>query len=213
MTTEVVVNADELRGPTEHRGRPRSEKSRVAVLQAAADHMVDFGFQDLTVEGLATSAGVSKQTIYRWWGSKTDVVVESMAEGYLVSPLGGPADTGDLRVDLERWIGELKAEIEQPESARLVQAILSALTSAGGTSSAIQASLIRPIMESLDERFRAHDRTHPGSLPAPPSFLAETVGASLLLHVMFSLPMSSEWIDQLMSLVTPSRDGDHSSRP
>ncbi|MEO9248668.1 TetR/AcrR family transcriptional regulator [Citricoccus nitrophenolicus] len=187
----------------EQRGRPRSEKSRVAVLEATAGLMVDCGYEDLTIEGIAAAAGVGKQTIYRWWGSKAGVVVEALAEGYLQMPLTAPADSGDLRGDLRGWLLELKGEIEAPEVSRLVQAIMSALTSAGETSSAIHESLIQPIMDGLDARFGAHDRAHPGQLTAPPQFLAETVGASLLLHVMFARPLTVEWIDQLLDLVVP----------
>lgn len=188
----------------EQRGRPRSEKSRVAVLEATAGLMVDRGYEDLTIEGIAAAAGVGKQTIYRWWGSKAGVVVEALAEGYLQAPLAGPEDTGDLRQDLHRWLLELKGEIEAPEVSRLVQAIMSALTSASETSSAIHESLIQPIMGGLDARFGAHDRAHPGQLTAPPEFLAETVGASLLLHVMFARPLTVGWIEQLLDLVVPA---------
>lgn len=187
-----------------HRGRPRSEKSRLAVLEAAAERMVDCGYEDLTIEGIAAAAGVGKQTIYRWWGSKAGVVVEALAEGYLQMPLTAPADTGDLRGDLRRWLLELKGEIEAPEVSRLVQAIMSALTSAGETSSAIHETLIQPIMDGLDARFGAYEAAHPGELTAPPHFLAETVGASLLLHVMFARPLTVGWVDQLLDLVVPA---------
>ena len=63
---------------------------------------------------------------------------------------------------------------------------------------------IAHIMAGLDARFHAHDRTHPRSLPAPPSFLAETVGANLLLHVMFGRPLDEERIGQLLDLVAPA---------
>jgi hypothetical protein len=81
---------------------------------------------------------------------------------------------------------------------------MSALASAGETSQAIQHSLIRPIMDGIDSRFHAHDRAHPGTLPGPPSFLAETVGANLLLHVLFGWPMSPERVEQLLDLVVPA---------
>ncbi|GAA4774750.1 TetR/AcrR family transcriptional regulator [Citricoccus nitrophenolicus] len=187
----------------EHRGRPRSEKSRLAVLKATAGLLVDGGYEDLTIEGIAASAGVGKQTIYRWWGSKASVVVEALAEGYLQAPLAAPADTGDLRGDLREWLLGLKAEIEAPEMSRLLQAIMSALTSASETSSAIHEALIQPIMSGLDARFGAHDAARPGELAAKPDFLAEAMGASLLLHVMFARPLTAEWIDQLLDLVVP----------
>lgn len=187
-----------------HRGRPRSEKSRVAVLEAAAGLIVDCGYEDLTIEGIAASAGVGKQTIYRWWGSKAGVVVEALAEGYLKRPLSDPADTGDLRGDLRGWLLELKEEIEAPEVSRLVRTIMSALASAGETSSPIHGTLIQPIMDGLDARFAAHVTAHPEESAASPQFLAETVGASLLMRVMFARPLTVEWIDQLLDLVIPS---------
>lgn len=191
-------------GAPEQRGRPRSEKARVAVLTAAADLMLAGGFEHLTVEGIAAAAGVGKQTVYRWWGSKAEVVVEAIAEKYLDVPIGGPADTGDLRADLRAWLLEIRDRVEEGDTSRLVQAIMSALASAGETAEAIDEALIRPIMTGLDARFHAHDRTHPRSLPAPPSFLAETVGANLLLHVMFGRPLDEERIGQLLDLVAPA---------
>jgi AcrR family transcriptional regulator len=198
------VNAAPQGAPAEQRGRPRSEKARVAVLTAAADLMLAGGFEHLTVEGIAAAAGVGKQTVYRWWGSKADVVVEAIAEKYLDVPIGGPADTGDLRADLRAWLLELRDRIEEGDTSRLVQAIMSALAAAGETAESIDEALIQPIMAGLDARFHAHDRTHPRSLPAPPSFLAETVGANLLLHVMFGRPLDEERIGQLLDLVAPA---------
>ncbi|WP_210417150.1 TetR/AcrR family transcriptional regulator [Citricoccus sp. SGAir0253] len=191
-------------GAAEQRGRPRSQRARVAVLTAAAELMVSGGFADLTVEGIAAAAGVGKQTVYRWWGSKADVVVEAVAEGYLTLPIVSLGDAGDLRADLAAWLRGIRSAIEEEDAARLVEAIMSALASAGETSEAIHQSLIRPIMAEIDSRFREHDRAHPGALPGPPSFLAETVGAHLLLHVMFGWPLGEERIGQLLDLVAPA---------
>jgi AcrR family transcriptional regulator len=166
--------------------------------------MLAGGFEHLTVEGIAAAAGVGKQTVYRWWGSKADVVVEAIAERYLDVPIGGPADTGHLRADLRSWLLEIRDRVEEGDTARLVQALMSALAAAGETAAAIDEALIQPIMAGLDARFHAHDRARPGALPAPPSFLAETVGASLLLHVMFGRPLDEERIGQLLDLVAPA---------
>jgi len=64
-----------------HRGNRhgRSEAARLAVLEAADDLLVELGFASLTIEGIAARAGVAKQTIYRWWSSKTDILLESLA--------------------------------------------------------------------------------------------------------------------------------------
>ncbi|MEU9073374.1 TetR/AcrR family transcriptional regulator [Kitasatospora sp. NPDC048538] len=71
----------------------RSEAARLAVLNAADDLLVEHGFEALTIEGIAAAAGVAKQTIYRWWKSKVDILFDNLvldAEGALAWP--EPAD-------------------------------------------------------------------------------------------------------------------------
>ncbi|MDQ7905007.1 TetR/AcrR family transcriptional regulator [Phytohabitans sp. ZYX-F-186] len=83
-----------------HRGNRhgRSEQARLAVLEAADDLLVEKGFAALTVEGIAQRAGVAKQTIYRWWPSKTDILLEAFLTDAAEELT--PPDTGDLTRDL-----------------------------------------------------------------------------------------------------------------
>ena len=65
-------------GPTgAPRGRPRSERVRLAVLDAAADLLVEGGMSAATIEGIAARAGVSKVTIYKWWPTCGHVALDS----------------------------------------------------------------------------------------------------------------------------------------
>src|SRR5580698_2035927 len=57
----------------------RSEEARQAVLEAADDLLAEIGFAAVTIEGIAARAGVGKQTIYRWWSSKTDVLMDNFS--------------------------------------------------------------------------------------------------------------------------------------
>ncbi|MDI5966764.1 TetR/AcrR family transcriptional regulator [Streptantibioticus silvisoli] len=59
------------------RGRPRSERARAAVLEAAADLLVDGGMDAVTMEAIAARAKVSKATVYKWWPSRAHVMLES----------------------------------------------------------------------------------------------------------------------------------------
>jgi AcrR family transcriptional regulator len=65
------------RGRAPHR---RDENARIAVLHAADDLLVERGFGGVTVEGIAARAGVAKQTIYRWWPSKVDILLDTLIE-------------------------------------------------------------------------------------------------------------------------------------
>lgn len=200
------MSAEQSPDPAEEparRGRPRSEASRLKVLTAAARLMVEGGFEHLTVEGIAAEAGVAKQTVYRWWGSKADVVVEAIADGHLPTPVEGPQDTGDLRADVRAWLEEIFGAVELGDTSRLVRALLAALASASETAAAINAALIEPIQEGLRERFVLEAQRRPGALPSDPGFLADTVGASVLLRIMLGDPLEQRWMHQLLDLVAP----------
>lgn len=59
-------------------GRPRSEKSQDAIIQATTDLLKEEGSLGLTIETIAKRAGVGKPTIYRWYPSLADVVLEAL---------------------------------------------------------------------------------------------------------------------------------------
>jgi AcrR family transcriptional regulator len=50
---------------------------RLAVLDAAADLLVEGGMSAATLEGIAARAGVSKATIYKWWPTRGHVALDS----------------------------------------------------------------------------------------------------------------------------------------
>lgn len=68
-------NNDILKG-----GRPRSEKARKAILEAARKLLAQRSMNDLTIEAIAKKAKVGKTTIYRWWPSKAAVAMEALLE-------------------------------------------------------------------------------------------------------------------------------------
>ncbi|MGJ5675242.1 MAG: TetR/AcrR family transcriptional regulator [Nostochopsis sp.] len=59
------------------RGRPRCDEAHQKILQAAYDLVVEVGFNDLTIEGVAAKAGVGKPTIYRRWTTKARLVMDA----------------------------------------------------------------------------------------------------------------------------------------
>lgn len=97
-------------------GRPRSEEAHQAILNATLELLVEVGFSALTVEGVASRAGVGKATIYRRWPSKLPLVVEAFGQ----LPGFEDADTGDLAGDLKKMLrGYLDAFNSTPLSAVL----------------------------------------------------------------------------------------------
>ncbi|ADU62163.1 MAG: TetR/AcrR family transcriptional regulator [Pseudodesulfovibrio sp.] len=57
-------------------GRPRSEKSKEAILSATHALLSETMGTGLTIEAIARRAKVGKPTIYRWWPGVADIVLE-----------------------------------------------------------------------------------------------------------------------------------------
>ncbi len=61
-------------------GRPRSEESRKAILDAAARLLASIPLKNLAIESIAREAGVGKATIYRWWPNKAALAIDAFFE-------------------------------------------------------------------------------------------------------------------------------------
>ncbi|MFF2050459.1 TetR/AcrR family transcriptional regulator [Leifsonia sp. NPDC058194] len=107
-------------------GRSRSEEARVAILEATARLFATRGYDHLTIEGVAAEAGVGKQTIYRWWGSKSELVVDCLVEGVLIPEPLVPPDTGDLRADLVLWLRDVFRVLQRSEGENLIRSFAAA---------------------------------------------------------------------------------------
>jgi AcrR family transcriptional regulator len=77
MAKETISTTRGRKGRAPQR---RNEDARLAVLGAADELLIERGFGGVTVEGIAARAGVSKQTIYRWWPSKVDILLDTLVE-------------------------------------------------------------------------------------------------------------------------------------
>jgi len=87
------------------RGRPRSEKARKAVIQSTLALLNRVGFNELTMEAVASRAGVGKATIYRWWPNKAELVIDSFVwavEEELRFPSAGPV-LESIHEQMRRW--------------------------------------------------------------------------------------------------------------
>ncbi len=83
-------------------GRPRSEEAHQAILDATLALLVESGFSALTVEGVATRAGVGKATIYRRWRSKIHLVIEAFRQ----LPGLEEVNSGSVVSDLEKMLAD-----------------------------------------------------------------------------------------------------------
>jgi len=105
-------------------GRPR-DPSRDGVIRAAILRLLaDVGYGALTMDAVASEAGVGKATIYRRWRTKEELVVDTVSE--LNAELAGPPDTGSLEGDLRGLLRAMVALVNGPAGAA-TQALLSSM--------------------------------------------------------------------------------------
>ena len=86
----MTDDEDERRGP----GRPRDEAVGPAILTAARKLVVEHGYEAVTTRMIADAAGAGKQTIYRRWPSKAELVLDAFlayAEAEVDQPRRGSA--------------------------------------------------------------------------------------------------------------------------
>src|ERR1700683_4080414 len=104
-------------------GRPRSESAHQAILAAAAHLVARDGYGRVTVEAIAREAGVSKQTVYRWWPAKAAIILEALnAAAATIAPA---TDTGSLSTDLRTFLRRTVAGADGGNS-RLLAALMAA---------------------------------------------------------------------------------------
>ncbi|MEW2397033.1 TetR/AcrR family transcriptional regulator [Streptomyces sp. NPDC046862] len=142
----------------------RSEKSRRAIYDAALALVVEAGYAKTTIEGIAARAGVGKQTIYRWWPSKADVLLEAfldLSEQYaeaVATPeelQHGIPDTGDLAADLKYVLRATVDELLEPRFEAPSRALAAEGVVSEQFATQVVSRLLEPSLQLYVRRLKA----------------------------------------------------------
>lgn len=106
-------------------GRPPDPKKRSAVLESARKLFLRDGY-DASLEAIALSAGVSRQTIYNLFGSKDELFVAVLANRaeQLTAPLDSASDAVGPRAVLSELARVFGGTILSPESVQFQRAVI-----------------------------------------------------------------------------------------
>jgi AcrR family transcriptional regulator len=161
---------------TRPRGRPRSEKARAAILDAAMAQLLERGLHAMSMDDVARQAGASKATIYRWWPSKERLALDALAAEWAASATLGEQDTGSLRDDLlarfRPWVRQLNAK----PFARVVAGLVAEAQTDPEFAELYREHFVRPRRDATRELLvRARDRGE----------IAEDVNLELTLDLLY----------------------------
>jgi AcrR family transcriptional regulator len=97
----------DTRSPSRSPGRPRDERATAAITEAALRQLATLGYARVSMESIASEAGVARATVYRRFKDKADLITAAIADnpgGYFPDD---PSDDprADLVVYLEAFDG------------------------------------------------------------------------------------------------------------
>jgi AcrR family transcriptional regulator len=127
-------------------GRPRSEASHQAIIQATLELLIDVGYGALTMEAVRTRAGVGKATVYRRWASKEELVRDAIV--FLHEEFRTP-DTGSLRGDYDALAGAVRASASRGGTAMLMPRLLGESVHDQELFAIFRANLVEPRRAAL----------------------------------------------------------------
>ncbi|WP_193045218.1 TetR/AcrR family transcriptional regulator [Mycolicibacterium baixiangningiae] len=134
--------------------RRRSEKSRVAIIAATRELLLERGFDGLSIEAVAARAGVGKQTIYRWWPSRPALVADVLLEDAheILVPVRHSAD---VVADVVAWIGKLAATLTTERGNAMLRILTVASLEHEDTAARLRAGFGDPLHLSVRDRLLA----------------------------------------------------------
>lgn len=134
--------------PSRPPGRPRSDASRAAILDAAYWQVTERGYGATTAEAIAKAAGAGKQTLYRWWPSKGRIVLEAFLDKAR-SRIDRPREAAIQAGDLTKFL------VAECAGAKPFDPVLRALVAEAQSDPDLMAALRVDVFEPRAEALRA----------------------------------------------------------
>ncbi len=184
-------------------GRPRSEQARIAILKSAHELLLKKGVAGLTVEAVATRAGVGKPTIYRYWANAKELAMAAtMAQIEEAQP-----DMAASTSPAEALRGLLQELVKQFSASHGRQTVM-LLATAYSDSELSKAFRNQVIMRSREQgRQYIEAAKEAGEIKSDKStdvLLDLLFGAVFFRLLIGHQPLSSEFTDQAVSSILHS---------
>jgi AcrR family transcriptional regulator len=191
--------------PADRRPDPnrRNERARRAIHVAARELVAELGFARVTIDSIAARAGVGKQTIYRWWPTKSAVVLDALVAENLPAEGQAPLpDTGDLAADLGDALRESIRYMTDPANDNLLRAVTAEMQYDPGLADGVRDRLLAPQFDAIVNRIRRAAPVGTDGRPPDPIVTAELlVGPIFHRWLLRTGPLDSAYVDGLVDRV------------
>jgi AcrR family transcriptional regulator len=130
-------------------GRPRNPTADKEILKAARTLLIEAGYGNVSMERVATRAGVGLQTAYRRWPAKAPLVAAAVLDAYETVGSLEPPDSADITADLRNWVRDVAIFMETPGNAALLRGLAAASATSPQHSDAMNDHIVAPQRRSL----------------------------------------------------------------
>jgi AcrR family transcriptional regulator len=194
----AVLSTTEIPRPSRG-GRPR-DPSRDGVIRAAILRLLaDVGYGALTMDAVASEAGVGKATIYRRWRTKQDLVVDTISD--LNRAEATPPDTGSVESDLREMMHQMVALISGPTGAATLS-LLSTMPHQPALAEAFRNGPLAVWRQSYDDIWERAEQRGEVRAGLSRSIVAESTSALLVQRwLLTGEPVDEAYADEVLETV------------
>lgn len=173
---------------------------RSAVLEATSSLLTEVGYDELSIDDVASRAGVHKTTVYRRWPTKPELIADA-ARVQAAENVPIP-DTGTLLGDLQALAREVVANIGSGGGARRARTIVAAAASSGELADVMHSFWAHRLGASAAIIQRAIDRGELAATVDPIAVIEAVVGPIWLRLLLTGEPLDDDFADEIAELVT-----------
>ncbi len=183
------------------RGRPRSELSRRAIIEATISILEAEGYERLKIIDVARVAGVGKQTIYRWWRSKAELVIEAVLEE-TAKHISVP-DTGSIRKDLRQLVSASCHRLKNTSSGTIIVGLLMAARKDDATLKIFREQFIEARRDVIRKIFKRYQNSQEMKAEINIELIMDLIfGAIWYRLLMEHAPLDEQFANELIDHIT-----------
>ena len=181
------------------RGRPRDVDVDQRILASTFRQLVAVGYARLSIESVASDAGVAKTTIYRRYPTKRDLVVAALRES---TPFPAPALQLPAREALEAFVRAAVAMLIESGAFRVLGSLLVEDQRHPGLLDAFRERILFPRRAMVEAILQQGIERGELRRDVDPLIVIEMIaGAVFAHHVILGLTGDEAWIRSLVDHV------------
>ncbi|MEU9706078.1 TetR/AcrR family transcriptional regulator [Streptomyces sp. NPDC047981] len=162
------------------RGRPRDPRSHEAIVSAATELVTEVGYAATSIGAVAARAGVGKDTVYRRWRGKPELVFEAVFTTTDHAPV---PDTGTLAGDLTALLRGLVDEFQAPAAAAALPGLLADFAADPVLKARIRGDFLAPAKERLLVVFERAEARGEIAAGTPVDLVLDTLAGAVFFHI------------------------------